>query len=94
MSYLDKHQYLHQEQFGFRPKYSTETASCVLLQNIKKSLDEGNVVGAVVLDLKKTFDIVNHRVLLSKLHKLNLSDKAISWFGLHLGKPWTMCGHQ
>ncbi len=43
-------------QFGFRAKYSTETANCFLIENIKTLLDKGGVVGAVFLDLKKAFD--------------------------------------
>ena len=72
---------MHWEQSVFRPKYFTETENGVLLEDIKKSLDEGNVVGAVFRDMNTSFDIVNHSVLISKLHMFKFSDKAIRWFG-------------
>lgn len=54
--HLESNKLLHPQQFGFRQKYSTETANCYLLEKIKGSLDKGHVVGAVFLDLKKAFD--------------------------------------
>ncbi len=47
---------LHPMQFGFRAHHSTETANCYFVEQIKSSLDRGGVVGAVFLDLKKSFD--------------------------------------
>ena len=44
----------------FRPEYSTETATCYLTENIKSSLDKGNIVEAVFIDLKKALDTVSH----------------------------------
>lgn len=51
--HLEARQLLHPHQFGFRPGYSTEIANCCLIENVKKSLDKGNVVGAVFIDLKR-----------------------------------------
>jgi len=59
-------QLLHLQQFGFRQKHSTKTANCFLLEQIKGSLEKGNVVGAVFLDLKKAFNTVDHCILLQK----------------------------
>lgn len=40
-----------------RHNHSIESAICLLIENIKQSLDKGNVVGTVFLDLKKAFDL-------------------------------------
>ncbi len=38
--------------------------NCFLKEIIKGALDNGTVVGTVVLDLKKAFDTVNHEIIL------------------------------
>uniref|UniRef100_A0A3Q3MI54 Reverse transcriptase domain-containing protein n=1 Tax=Labrus bergylta TaxID=56723 RepID=A0A3Q3MI54_9LABR len=82
--HLETNHLLHQQQFGFRPKHSTETAKCYLIEKIKCFLDKGHVVGGVFLDLKKAFNTVNHNVLLSKLSKFQFSDQASQWFDSYL----------
>ncbi len=73
MHYLETHHYLSPLQFGFRHNHSTESATCLLTENIRQSLDTGNVAGAVFLDKKKAVHRVNHNILNSKLAKFNLS---------------------
>ena len=58
VDYLENKHLLHPIEFGFRARYSTELANCYLIETIKQLLDEGNVVVAVFLDLKKAFDTV------------------------------------
>lgn len=65
-------------QFGFRANYSTETANCFFTEKIKTLMDSG-VVAAVFLDLKKAFDTVNHKVLVSKLSAFNFSSDTLNW---------------
>jgi retron-type reverse transcriptase len=66
-------------QFGFRANHSTDTADCLLLENVKSMIDKGGTVGAVFLDLRKAFDPVNHRVLIAKLSSFNFSNNALKW---------------
>lgn len=84
IEHLETNQLLHPQQFGFRPKHSTETANIFFIESIKQSLDSGNVVGAVFLDLKKAFDTVNHNILLSKLKSFKFSKEAVDWFESYL----------
>ncbi len=67
-----------------RAKYSTETANSFFIENIKTFLDKGGVVGAVFLDLKKPVDIVNHRILMSKLSCVNFSSHTLNWIESYL----------
>jgi len=41
--YLETHQYIHLQQYGFRQNNSTESAICTLLENIVQPLDKGNI---------------------------------------------------
>ena len=84
IDHLESNGLINNKQFGFRLGYSTELANCYLTENIKSSLDRGNVVGAVFIDLKKAFDTVNHNILLNKLCTFNMSKPAISWFASYL----------
>uniref|UniRef100_A0A3P9HF32 Reverse transcriptase domain-containing protein n=1 Tax=Oryzias latipes TaxID=8090 RepID=A0A3P9HF32_ORYLA len=85
INHLDTTLYsLHPMQFGFRANYSTETATCFFTENIRILLDRGGVVGAVFLDLKKAFDTVNHKILLSKLCNFNFSSDALQWIDSYL----------
>ena len=79
IAHLDFKSFFHPMQFGFRKKRSTETACCYFLEEIKTSLDQGGVVGAVFLDLCKAFDTVNHEVLIHKLAKYDISTNVLNW---------------
>jgi len=86
IEHLDHTDALHPSQFGFKKKYSTESACCYLIEDIKSSLDGGGVVGAVFLDLKKAFDTVNHHLLISKLSDFFFSfdTNTIAWIQSYL----------
>ena len=40
----------------------------VLIEKWKKSVDNGGVFGALLTDLSKAFDCLNHELLIAKLH--------------------------
>ena len=53
---------------GFRKGHSTQHALFNLLQNWQKSLDRGEIVGTLLMDLSKAYDCVPHDLLLAKLN--------------------------
>ncbi len=58
------------QQHGFRPKRSCQTALTLFTQEVFEGIDGRNSrVGAVFVDLKKAFNSINHTLLLSKLIK-------------------------
>ena len=45
---------------------------------------EGNLTGAVFLDLRKTFDMTDHSLPKSKLTALSVRGRALAWFDNYL----------
>ena len=50
----------------FRQGHSTQQAIITIVEKITSSLDNGDLVIGVFLDLKKAFDTVDHQILLKK----------------------------
>lgn len=45
---------------------------------------DGKELTAVVLDLSKAFDSIEHSLLCKKLHSMGVSRKAVDWFKSYL----------
>ena len=65
--YLTENNMIYERQFGFRENHSTHHALISITESIKESIDTGNIVGGVFIDLQKAFDTVNHKILCNKL---------------------------
>ena len=57
---------------------------CSMFQTILKNIDEGNLTGAVFLDLSKAFDMIDHSLLQIKLTALGVRGRALAWFNNYL----------
>ena len=58
----------NQLQSAYRQHHSTETALLVTLNSIFRSSDEGKPSTLISLDLSAAFDMIDHRILLSRLY--------------------------
>jgi hypothetical protein len=47
-------------------------------------MDDGNLIGTVFLDLKKAFDMVDHKLLCKKLQYYKISTNSMKWFESYL----------
>ena len=79
-SYFQKHRLLSPLQSGFRPLHSTSTCHTHVLENI----DKGLLTGLIFLDLSKTFDTLDHNIILDKLTSLEMNRSAVQWFRSYL----------
>ena len=59
-------------------------ALTVLVNKIKKSLDDGNIVLGLFLDLCKAFNTVNHKILFNKMQKYGIRGMSLKWFENYL----------
>ena len=70
-------------QHGFKKQHSTQTAMLDIQNDISEQLDENNYVALVSLDLSAAFDVVNHKLLIKRLHMkglpIHLSNLIKSW---------------
>ena len=57
-------------QCGFRKSFSAHHCLRKLLEQWKKSIDQGFVFGALLTDLPKLFDCLSHGLLVAKLRKI------------------------
>ena len=81
---MDHNDSIYKYQFGFRQRRSTQQALITLVEKITSSLDNGDFVIGVFLDLKKAFDTVDHQILLKKLFAYGIRGNILKWFESYL----------
>ena len=84
MNHLKLHNAIVDEQFGFREGYSTQLAILSLLKKIIHALSNKEFCLTIFLDLCKTFDSIDHGILLNKLHHYGMRGIAFEWFKSYL----------
>ena len=82
--FLDKNNTFYKYQFGFRKSHSTQHAIIILADKITSSLDSGDFIIGVFIDLKKVFDTVNHHILLKKRFCYGIRGCILKWFECYL----------
>ena len=65
---------------AYRKSYSTNHVLIRLIENWKKSLDEKKIVGAVLMDLSKTFDSIPLDLLIAKMYTYGFSINVVTFF--------------
>lgn len=84
--YLNKHNLLCKTQSGFRSHHSCETALVNMTDKWLHAMDSGKIIGIVLVDFRKAFDLVDHQILLSKLKLYGIDNKTLSWFNTYLSQ--------
>ena len=82
--FFDEHEILFINQFGFRKKCSTIHALLDIIERIRDNMDNGMYGCGVFIDLKKAFDTVNHKILLTKLEHYGIRNNMLDWFNSYL----------
>ena len=81
LQFLETNKLLSDSQFGFRKYRSTKLAAALLCDNIRKEMNNGNMIGVVPFEhLSKAFDTIGHGLLLNKLNTYGVSEQELNWF--------------
>ena len=89
-SYVD--QFLSTFMCGYRKGFGTQQALLSLIERWKNTLDQNGYGGAILMDLSKAFDTINHDLLIAKLganrlQRTKVNTSFSSWSILFLGVP-------
>ena len=65
-------------QCGFRKGFSTQQCLLAMLEKWKRSVDNSKMFGALLTDLSKAFDCLDHELLIAKLNAFGFSLTALN----------------
>ena len=82
--FLELHNVLFENQFGFRKNNSTSYALMEITEHIKESIDKGKFGCGIYIDLRKAFDTVNHSILFKKMEHYGVRGVLLEWFKSYL----------
>ena len=92
--FLTQNELIYLPQSGFRALHSCETALLRLVDIWTKAIDDGQINGILLLDLRKAFDLVGHEILLKKLEAYKCNDTCLKWFESYMSNRNQHVFHQ
>ena len=92
VEYLDENSLIHPNHHGSRKGHNTTTALIQMYDYWVKAVDNGEMAGAMMLDLSAAFDMVDHKILLEKLKLLGMESRTVMWMKSYLtGRSQSVC---
>ena len=79
VNFLEEHEILSKTQFGFRKNMGTETALLNYIDHIQNELNDKKYAISVFMDLSKAFDVINHKILETKLYHYGFRGKFLEF---------------
>ena len=86
VKYLDTNCLFHSNHHGSRRNHNTATALVQMYDKWLEEVEEGKMVGVMMVDLSAAFDMVDHKLLLAKLELFGLDDNALNWVRSYLSQ--------
>ena len=81
-------QFLSLHLCGYRQVFNTEQALVSLLEKWKAILNKNGYAGAIVMDLSKAFDTINHDLLIAKLNVYGFTKNSLRLIKSYLSNRW------
>ena len=79
-------------QSGFQLGHTTEDVLVATVDDWRQALDEGKVVGSVMVNLSKAFDMISHLIMHCKLACYGVLADELEWFDQYLaGRKQMVC---
>ena len=69
---------------GFRKGHGTQNALLNMIENWKNQIDNNNKIGAIIMDLSKAFDTLNHELIIAKLYAYGFEENAVVFLHSYL----------
>ena len=82
--HLKENDILFKKQFGFQQKHSTEYAILQSIDQVNNSFERNQFTLGILIDLSKTFDTVDRKILISKLKNYGVRGNNLKCFESYL----------
>ena len=82
--FLETNNLIYSLQFGFRQKHSNSHALIHLTDKIREQLGKGNFASGIFVDFQKTFDTLDHQILIQKLNYNGIRGTKKNWLSSYL----------
>ena len=79
MKHMSENKLFSDSQYGFRNKRSCVLQLLEVLDSWSRSLDNGNQVDTIYLDIRKAFDSISHKILIQKLEAYGIGGEVLEW---------------
>ena len=82
--YLNK--LLSKYQCGFRKRFSAQHCLIAIFEKWCQSLDSGGQVAAILTDLSKAFDCIDHGLLIAELNAYEFNNSSLTFIYSYLSR--------
>ena len=71
-------------QFGFRKGFNAQHCLITLIEKWRRSVDGGGQEGALLIDLSKAFDCIDHELLIAKFYAYGFDKNSLYFVNSYL----------
>ena len=79
VNFLEDNEFFSKTQFGFRKNMGTEADLSNYVDHLQNILNTGDHAISIFLDLSKAFDVIDHKILETKLYHYGFRGKFLEF---------------